>query len=80
MIEKWIPTPNIRRITPISANSAGRVGVGDDPGRERADRDAGEQVTDDRRQPEAIGDDAADEAGAEADRDRLDQGNGMLHA
>ena len=32
LIEKWMPTPNISRITPISASSAAVLGVGDEPG------------------------------------------------
>ena len=47
--EKCRPTPNISRITPISAQLVREPLIGDEAGCERADRDAGEQVADQRR-------------------------------
>ena len=67
--EKWMPTPNISRMTPISASSVATAGSAVRPGRERPDGDAGEEVADDRGQPEPLGDQAADERGGQADRD-----------
>jgi hypothetical protein len=53
--------------------------VGNDAGRERPDHDARQQVADDRRQAEAVRDDAADEPGPEADGDGLDQRGRVIH-
>ena len=53
--EKCRPTPNISRMTPISASCGGQVRVGDEARRERPDHDAGEQIADQRRQPQPGG-------------------------
>ena len=77
--EKCRPTPNISRMTPISASSLRQRLVGDEAGRERADRDAGEQIADQRRDAEPMGDRAEDEGEREADDDRGDQRRVMRH-
>ena len=57
-----------------------QVLVGDKAGRERADRDAGEQVPDQRRDPQPVGDRAEDEGETDAEDDRRDQrGRVVLH-
>ena len=65
-IENWIPTPNISRITPSSASSRGDPASAMMPGRERAEEHPGGDVADDRGQPEAPGDQAADEGGSQS--------------
>src|SRR5262249_22750096 len=52
--EKWRPTPNIRRITPISASFVRQSLIGDVSGRERADEDAGDEIADERRKPQPL--------------------------
>ena len=49
------------------------VGIGDEAGRERSDRDASKQVPDDGRQPQAHRDQAEDTCCRESDRDRADE-------
>ena len=57
-----------------------QVLVGDKARRERADRDAGEQVSDQRRDPQPVGDRAKDKGEADAEDDRRDQrGRVVLH-
>ena len=53
---KCRPTPNISRMTPISASCGGEVRVGDEARRVRADATPGQQVADDRRQAQPLGD------------------------
>ena len=55
------PTPNISRMTPISASCVAICGSRDETRRERADHDAGQQVADDGRQPQPRGEETADE-------------------
>ena len=52
--EKCRPTPNISRITPISASCGASAGIADEAGRERPDQHAGEQVADQRRQLQPV--------------------------
>jgi len=54
-------------------------GVGDEAGRERADADAGDQITEQRRQPEPLRDHAEREREYEAGDDRGDQRRVMRH-
>ena len=57
-----------------------QVLVGDKAGRGRADRDAGEQIPDQRRDAQPVGDRAEDEGEADAEDDRRDQrGRVVLH-
>ena len=56
------PTPNISRMTPISASCSAMRGVGDEARRVGADQRAGEQIADDRRQAEPLGDVAEERA------------------
>ena len=77
--EKWMPTPNISRMTPISA-SCGRDGrIGGDPRREGADHDARDDVAHDRGQADAASDETADEGGGQADRDGRDENGLVVH-
>ena len=55
---------------PVSATEARR---------ERPDHDAGDDVADDRGQPQAPGDEAADERGSQADRDGGDENGLVVH-
>ena len=59
--EKWMPTPNMSRITPSPASSVATA-VGEKPRGERPDDDAREDIPDDRRQSQATGHQAAHEA------------------
>ena len=77
--EKCRPTPNISRITPISASSAGQRGVGDKARRERTDQHAGEQVADDRRGPEPVRQRPEDKGEDEARDESSDQRRVMRH-
>ena len=77
--EKWIPTPNISRMIPMSASSMRDRGVGDEARRERAEDDPGDDVADDRRQADPLGDEAADERGHQADRDGGDENGLVVH-
>ncbi len=54
-------------------------GIGDEPGRERADDDAREDVADDLGQPQTPSDETADERGSQADRDGGDQNGLVVH-
>ena len=67
--EKCRPTPNISRMTPISASCPASAGIGDEARRERTDEDAGDEIADQRRQPQPVGDVAEDERQHEADGD-----------
>ena len=58
---------------------AGQVLVGDEAGRERSDRDAGEQIADQGRDPEAVGDRAEQPGEPERDDDGRDQRRVMRH-
>ena len=58
---------------------AGDLGVRDDARRERAERDAGGDVADDGREPEPLGDQAADEGGNEPDGDGRDENGLVVH-
>ena len=49
------------------------------PGGERPEDDAGDDVADDRGQPDALGDVAAQEGGDEADGDRGDENGLVVH-
>ncbi len=71
--EKWSPTPNISRMTPISASSRASSGAGDEAGRERADEHARDEVADDGRHAQAPGDDAEERRQREADGDGRDE-------
>ena len=53
--------------------------VGDEPWRERTDHDAGDDVPDDRGQPDMPGDEPADERGGQADRDGRDENGLVVH-
>ena len=53
---KCRPTPNISRITPISASSDAILRVAHDARRVRANQHTRDEVADDRRKPEAPGD------------------------
>jgi hypothetical protein len=54
LIEKCSPTPNISRITPISASWCGEAAVADESG-VKGPRDAGQQVADDGRHAQDVG-------------------------
>src|SRR5690606_14216961 len=58
----------------------GELAVGDEAGRVRADDQAGEQVTEDGREPEAVGSVAEDERRAEPRRQGQDQVLASVHA
>ena len=58
---------------------AGEVGVGDEARRERADRDAGQQVADQRRQAQASREKPEAEREDEADRDQCNELGVMGH-
>ncbi len=53
--------------------------IGDEAGRERTDGDAREEIADQRRNPEALGDGSEDEGEAEARDDGRDQRCVMRH-
>ena len=55
------------------------IGIGDKPGRERPDQDAGHDVPDDRGQPDMPGDEPADERSGQADRDGGDENGLVVH-
>ena len=67
------PTPNISRMTPISASWSAMLLVGDEARRVRPDDDPRQQIADDRREPEAEGDVAADQRRGQPARQREDQ-------
>ena len=77
--EKWSPTPNIRRMTPISESSWARLCVGDEAGRMGTDEHAGDEVADERRQSEPVGERAEDEREHERCDDGRDQGRRVRH-
>ncbi len=77
--EKCRPTPNISRMTPISASWPASARVGDEARRERAHRHARDQVTHQRRQAQPEGQEAEDEGQHEADRRRRDQSCLAVH-
>ena len=66
-------------MTPTSASCSASSGFGDEAGRMRPDRDAGEQVADDRRQAEPVRDVAEDERRAESAGQREDESE-LFHA
>jgi hypothetical protein len=57
----------------------GQLLVRHEPGRERTDHDAREQVADERRKADAHGEEAADEREAQPDRDRRDERDVVRH-
>ncbi len=67
--EKCSPTPNISRMTPISASWPVRLLSPTKPGVSGADEDARDQVADQRRQPEALRDHPADEGEGQPEGD-----------
>ncbi len=71
--EKCRPTPNISRITPISASCGASVWSATKPGRERAGDDARDQVAHQRRQPQALREQAEHEGQHEAHAQQGDQ-------
>ena len=77
--EKCRPTPNISRMTPISASSLRKRLVGDEARRERPDQHAGEQIADQRRDAEPVGESAEDEGQPQTGDDGGDQGRVMRH-
>ena len=77
--EKWIPTPNISRMIPMSASSSAMIDIGDEAGGEGAEHDPGHDVADDRRQSDPLGDEAADEGGHQADSDGRDEYGLVVH-
>ncbi len=74
-----MPTPNISRMIPISASSVATPRSAMRPGREGPDDDARDDVADDRGELEALGDEAADEGGDQADREGRDQNGLVVH-
>ena len=60
-------------MTPISASCSASAASATKPGRVRADERAGQQVADDRRQAQPLGDVAEDEGGGQAAGEREDQ-------
>ena len=77
--EKCRPTPNISRMTPISASSQRQALVGDEARRVRPDQHAGEQIADQRRHPEAVGERAEDEGQPQTGDDGGDKRRVMRH-
>ena len=77
--EKWMPTPNISRMIPMSASSSATEVSARRPGRERPEHDPGDDVADDGRQADALGDEATGEGGHQADRDGRDQNGLVVH-
>jgi hypothetical protein len=75
--------PSVARMNENSPTWVGQLRRGacvrDDARRERSDHDTCQQVADDRRQAQAVRDDAADEPGPEADGDGLDQRRRVIH-
>ena len=67
--EKCRPTPNISRMTPISASSGASAWSATKPGVKRADQHAGDEIADQRRQPQAVGQRAEHEGEPEAGDD-----------
>ena len=74
-----MPTPNISRITPISAICEASARVGDEAGRVGPDDDAREHVADERRQAEALRHPAEDERDGEPAGER-DDDREVVHA
>ena len=58
---------------------ARKLGIGDNAGGERTRRDAGQQIANQRRHPEAIGDSAENECQHQTRHDRCDQGCIVRH-
>ena len=78
-IENWMPTPNISRMTPSSASSRAMSVSAIEPGVNGPIDDAGHDVADDRGQPQAPRDQAADERGGQADGDGRDENGLVVH-
>ena len=71
--EKCSPTPNISRMTPISASSPARAAIGGEARREGADHDAGQQVADQRLDAQPVGQQTEDVGQHQAGGDGGDQ-------
>ena len=77
--EKCRPTPNISRMTPISASSVASDWSATKPGVNGPTSDAGEQIADQRRDAEAVGEGAEDEGEPEAGDDGGDKRRIVRH-
>ena len=77
--EKCSPTPNISSTTPISDACAATPPSEASERRCEADRDAREEIADDRRETQARGDDAEQQRDGEGERDRRDESRPVLH-
>ena len=74
-----MPTPNISRMTPISASCCASPLIGDEAGGERPDGDARQEVAHQRRQAEPGGHQAEHEREAQARGDRADECGVVRH-
>ena len=79
-VEKCSPTPNISNMTPISDSCEAICHIGDESRCCRADHDAREQVADQGRDLEALGDEAEYQGETESGGNRGDQRYAMFHS
>jgi hypothetical protein len=77
--EKCRPTPNISRMTPISASCDESPACRHETRRVGTDQDSGDEITNQRRQPQPVRDVAEAEGEHEADGNGGDQRRFVMH-